>query len=60
MMCAHCKAHVEEALSALAGVKRVSVSLEEKKAVVESDAVISDDAIRQTVEKAGYTPTAVE
>lgn len=60
MMCNHCKAHVEEALSALPGVTAVSVSLEEKKAVVTADAALEDSALRETVEKAGYTPTNIE
>ena len=60
MMCNHCKAHVEEALSALPGVTAVSVSLEEKKAVVTADAALGDSVLRETVEKAGYTPTNIE
>ena len=60
MMCNHCKAHVEEALSALPGVTAVSVSLEEKKAVVTADAALEDSVLRETVEKAGYTPTNIE
>ena len=60
MMCNHCKAHVEEALSALPDVTAVSVSLEEKKAVVTADAALEDSVLRETVEKAGYTPTNIE
>ena len=34
MMCAHCQAHVEKALKEVAGVTEVTVSLENKNAVV--------------------------
>ena len=60
MMCNHCKAHVEKALSALPGVTAVSVSLEGKKAVVTADTALEDSLLRETVEKAGYTPTGIE
>ena len=52
MMCAHCVAHVEKALTALPGVK-AAVDLTSGTAVVEGD--VTDEAIRTAVTEAGYT-----
>ena len=46
MMCAHCQAHVEKALKEVAGVTEVTVSLENKNAVVTGDASV--EALKQT------------
>ena len=52
MMCGHCKARVEKALKAVAGVETVEVSLENKTATVTGKA---DPALlRQAVIDAGY------
>ena len=52
MMCGHCKARVEKALKAVAGVETVEVSLENKTATVTGNA---DPAqLRQAVLDAGY------
>ena len=50
MMCAHCQAHVEKALKEVAGVTEVTVSLENKNAVVTGDASVD----------AGYEVTDVK
>ncbi len=52
MMCNHCKAHVEKALTAVAGVETVEVSLEAKSATVTGDA--ARDVLAQAVVDAGY------
>lgn len=52
MMCKHCKAHVEKALKAVAGVETVEVSLEEKCATVTGTATI--EALQKAVVDAGY------
>lgn len=59
MMCQHCVMHVTNALSAVAGVSDVSVSLEAGEAVVTAAPSVTDDALRQAVTAAGYTVTAV-
>ncbi len=56
MMCAHCQAHVQQALEAVAGVRAVEVSLEEKKAVVTLAGDVSDQTLMDAVTRAGYTP----
>ena len=55
MTCDHCKMHVEKALSAIDGVTKVEVSLENKNAVIESNKEIEDSKIKEAIEEAGYT-----
>ena len=58
MMCAHCQAHVEKALKEVAGVTEVTVSLENKNAVVTGDTSV--EALKQAVVDAGYEVTDVK
>ena len=58
MMCGHCQARVEKALKEVAGVTEVTVSLENKNAVVTGEA--SADALKQAVVDAGYEVTDVK
>ena len=58
MMCAHCQAHVEKALKEVAGVTEVTVSLENKNAVVTGDASV--EALKHAVVDAGYEVTDVK
>ena len=58
MMCGHCQARVEKALKEVAGVTDVTVSLENKNAVVTGD--VSADALKQAVVDAGYEVTDVK
>ena len=53
MMCPHCSAHVEKALLAVPGVASVTVSLENKNAVVTGTP--DPQACRKAVTDAGYT-----
>ncbi|TDT57294.1 heavy-metal-associated domain-containing protein [Fonticella tunisiensis] len=53
MSCNHCVMHVKNALSEVAGVKSVEVSLEGKYALVDVEGA-SDDAMKAAVEDAGY------
>ncbi len=54
MMCAHCQAHVTQALEALEGVKEVIVSLENNDARVCSDRPIDLQVFKNAIEDAGY------
>ncbi len=60
MMCPHCQAHVEKALSGRADVEAVEVSLADKKAVVTLKQPVEDASLMATVQEAGYTPVRVE
>ncbi len=59
MMCHHCKAHVEKALTAIEGVAEVNVNLEEKKAEVILSADVSDDILVKAVTDAGYEASII-
>ncbi|MCH5152226.1 MAG: heavy metal translocating P-type ATPase [Clostridiales bacterium] len=59
MMCGHCTARVEKALSSTRGVLSVNVSLEDKNATVEVKDRVKADALKKAVEAAGYTVSGV-
>lgn len=54
MMCEHCKKHVEDALGKMEGVTAVTVSLEEKHAVVTSEKEIPMEQFDAVIADAGY------
>ena len=55
MMCPHCEARVKKVLEAMEGVALAEVSYKEGTAVVTLSAKVSDEALKKTVEDAGYT-----
>ena len=59
MMCAHCQAHVQKALSDVEGVSNVVVSLEDKQATFDVADTVRDDVLKKAVEDAGYTPVSI-
>ncbi|MCH5153349.1 MAG: heavy metal translocating P-type ATPase [Clostridiales bacterium] len=60
MMCGHCTARVDKALSSTRGVLSVAVSLDDKSATVEVKGRVKTDVLKKAVEAAGYTVTGVE
>lgn len=54
MMCAHCEAHVKNALEALEGVESAVASHEKGTAVVTMSSEVSDAVLKETVEAQGY------
>ncbi len=60
MSCGHCSAAVEKALRAVAGVREVRVDLASKAATVTIDSTVSDGALSEAVQAAGYTVLGVE
>lgn len=60
MMCQHCVAHVNKALSGIEGVEAVEVSLENKNAAVTLAADVSDDVLVKAVVDAGYEVKGVK
>lgn len=54
MMCAHCQAHVKEALEGVEGVTQADVSLEAKQASVTLAGEVSNETLTEAVTKAGY------
>lgn len=59
MMCNHCVATVNKALSALRGVESVEVSLENKSAVITSNKELNDKNIVKAIENAGFKVTEI-
>lgn len=55
MMCTHCKAHVEKAIAAIAGVTSVTADHVAGTATVESTREIPQAELKAAVEAAGYT-----
>lgn len=60
MMCQHCVAHVNKALSGIEGVEAVEVSLENKNAAVTLAADVSDEMLVKAVVDAGYEVKGVK
>jgi Cu2+-exporting ATPase len=55
MMCAHCQAHVQQALEKVEGASDVNVSLEQKQARVTLTGEVDDEKLINAVTEAGYT-----
>lgn len=60
MMCGHCTGRVQAALEAVAGVKSVVMSLENKTATVTFEGDVADEALKSAVEAAGYKVISVK
>ena len=60
MMCQHCVAHVNKALSGIEGVEAVEVSLEGKTATVTLAKEVADDVLAKAVADAGYEVKGVK
>ena len=54
MMCAHCEAHVKEALEKLDGVVSATANHDANEVVVEMNSPVAEDALAQAVTDAGY------
>lgn len=55
MTCDHCVRHVTEAITKVSGVHSVNVKLSEGIAVIESDASLDLQVVRDAVVAAGYS-----
>ena len=60
MSCGHCTARVAKALDALEGISSVSVDLDSGTAVVEAADTVTDEAIIEAVDDAGYDVLRIE
>ena len=60
MMCSHCTGTVEKALAGIDGVKEVSVSLENKNAVVKAEESVTAEALKKAVTDAGYEVKGIQ
>ncbi len=59
MRCEHCKASVEKALNAIAGVK-AEVKLDAKTARLKLAKAVGDDKLKTAVEDLGFEVTGIE
>ena len=60
MMCNHCVASVTKALSSVKGVENVEITLENGQAIVTAKESVSEKALKNAVEKAGYKVLLIE
>ena len=60
MMCGHCTGRVEKALSAIDGVDKVEMSLEDKSAVLSLSKEVDDKVLTDAVTEAGYKVVNIE
>ncbi len=60
MSCQHCVKSVTQALEKLDGIQQIHVNLEEKNALVESNAVPDEALIMQSITDAGFTVTGFQ
>lgn len=58
MSCEHCVGHVKNALEGLEGVSFVTVSLENKCAIIE--ATTDDEVLKAAIEEEGYDVVKIE
>jgi copper ion binding protein len=54
MTCGHCVGSVTQEITALPGVQNVAVALETGKVTVTSETPLTEDAVREAVDEAGY------
>ena len=59
MACMHCVNHVQQALSAVPGVKEAKVDLDSKSATVSVDGSVTDAALKAAVDEAGYQAVSI-
>ena len=55
MTCGNCVRHVTEALREIPGVRDVTVTLEDGRAVVHAERPLGDDEVRAALDEAGYS-----
>ncbi len=60
MMCNHCKASVEKALSSLEGVNDATVDLEAKTACIRMEREIPDQVLMDAVAAKGFIPIEIQ
>ena len=60
MHCASCAGNIERSLKKIPGLKNASVSMMTRKALVEADDNVSEEAMKQAVARAGYKVSKIE
>ena len=60
MMCPMCEAHVNDAVRTAFDVKKVTSSHKKKQTVIQTSAEISEQQIKEVIEKTGYQVTSFD
>ncbi len=60
MHCASCAGNIERSLKKVPGLKSASVSMMTRKALVEADDNVNEEALKQAVARAGYKVSKIE
>ncbi|PIN90287.1 hypothetical protein COU57_03880 [Candidatus Pacearchaeota archaeon CG10_big_fil_rev_8_21_14_0_10_32_14] len=60
MHCASCAGNIERSLKKIPGLKSASVSMMTRKALVEADDNVSEEAMKQAIARAGYKVSKIE
>lgn len=60
MSCGHCTARVKKALEGLTGVSSAEVDLTTGTATIEAAASVSDAALKEAIDEAGYDVLGIE
>lgn len=60
MTCEACAVHSQESLKKLPGVRSAEVSYEGKNATLLAEKTVTEDTIRNAIEKAGYKATSIQ
>lgn len=58
MSCGHCVTTIHSALTVVAGVEKVDVTLEGKRAIVQAQDTVREETLVRAVEQAGYRATS--
>lgn len=59
MSCAHCAAHVKDALESVDNVKEATVDLEKNIATIVTDGNVEDRLLTAAIDDAGYTVSKI-
>ena len=59
MACAMCEAHIDDAIRAAFPVRKVTSSRKKKETVILSEERLDQEAVKQAIAGAGYTPLSV-
>lgn len=60
MSCGHCVQRVKNALGSIDGVTDVTVNLEEKRVVLQSNQEITNEVLIEVIDDAGYDVTEIQ
>ncbi len=60
MMCSMCEAHINDAIRRSFNVKKVKSNRKKKETVIESEAPLDPEKVKEAIEKTGYIYLGIE